>query len=572
MKLIDHPTLAAEWHPTKNGDLTPENVNSSSREKGWWQCSKGHEWLQRIEFRTLRHNTCAICKINAISLAVTHPHLAEEFHPTLNGDLTAETVTYGRSTKAWWLGKDCQHVWDATPANRARLKQNCPYCAGKRVIPGKTDIATTHPELLIEWHPTLNTLKPTEISKGSHKKVWWLGKDCQHAYEATIPHRLEGKNCPYCAGRRILAKDNDLLHVNPKLGLEFHPTFNGAVKADELAPNARASYWWLCSACSHEWKAAVYSRSAGNGCPKCGISNFQSEPEKYIVNFLNKLDIKTEQSNRTLLDGQEIDIYLPDFNFAIEYNGLYWHSEQMGKNKYYHRNKYELAQQKGIQLIQIWEDDWKVKKDFILISLLHKLNKHEYLEKAIPGLPSANYEKIDARKSTISAITYAEALAFLNTNHIQGGVTASIYLGLKDKKTNTLRAVLTFKKEKDNYILNRYATIGVIRGGFTKMLSYFEKTYKPTTVITFADHTVSNGKLYENNDFIAEKELLPDYSYLYRSKREHKFNFRLKRFKTDASLVYVQNKSESELAIINNIYRIWDAGKTRYVKRYNYSS
>lgn len=116
--------------------------------------------------------------------------------------------------------------------------------------------------------------------------------------------------------------------------------------------------------------------------------------------------------------------------------------------------------------------------------------------------------------------------------------------------------------------IERYATAGVISGGFTRLLAHAERTIEPQQWITFADLTVSDGNLYENNGFVEDtaRRLKPDYAYVYEGKRVHKFNFRLKRFRDDPLFLYDPEMSESELAELNGLPRVWDAGKIRYVK------
>jgi len=103
-----------------------------------------------------------------------------------------------------------------------------------------------------------------------------------------------------------------------------------------------------------------------------------------------------------------------------------------------------------------------------------------------------------------------------------------------------------------------------VMGGFTKLLAYAVKTYSPESFITFADHCISNGGLYEKNGFVADKELAPDYMYVAGGERKHKFGYRLKRFESDPELLWEQGLTERELAVLNELPRIWDAGKTRY--------
>lgn len=119
----------------------------------------------------------------------------------------------------------------------------------------------------------------------------------------------------------------------------------------------------------------------------------------------------------------------------------------------------------------------------------------------------------------------------------------------------------------DELSLVRYCTNGIVRGGFSKIISTVLSVYNPGYISTFSDNAVSDGSLYANNGFIREKILPPDYSYVVANRRRHKFEYRLKRFRDDPTLIYEEGKSESELATINNIPRCWDYGKEKWVLR-----
>jgi hypothetical protein len=257
-----------------------------------------------------------------------------------------------------------------------------------------------------------------------------------------------------------------------------------------------------------------------------------------------------------VITSSELDIYLPEYKIAVEYNGLYWHSEATGKGKWYHHTKWLACKEKGIQLIQIWEDDWNSTPEKIKRMLDHKLG-------------SSSTGKIHARKSQIVSLTNLEAHEFMEEHHIQNGVDASIRFGLKYQ--NELVAVMLLKHEAGSHgkTLNllRYATSKHVVGGFTKLLSHVERANPNVEkVITFSDHMVSNGTLYSSNGFEVQHEVDPDYMYFRNRKREHKFGYRLKRFRDDPSLKYREGYTERELAQLNGLNRIWDAGKTKWVK------
>ena len=196
-----NPELAKEWHPTLNGDLTPMDVTLGSNKKVWWQCVKGHQWESMVCNRN-NGKRCPYCSGKRIlvgynDLATTNPEVSEEWHPTLNGDMTPNCVTFGSGKRIWWrCGKG--HEWERPISHRSR-GAGCPFCAGKKTLKCYNDLATVNPELAKEWHPTLNKdLTPYEVGSGSHKKVWWL---CSkgHEWEATVANRNKRSGCPKCS-------------------------------------------------------------------------------------------------------------------------------------------------------------------------------------------------------------------------------------------------------------------------------------------------------------------------------------------------------------------------------------
>lgn len=202
------------------------------------------------------------------SLAAKFPELAAEWHPTRNGDLTPEMVTFGSNKKVWWLGK-CGHEWQAMVAHRSS-GFGCPYCTGRKILTGYNDFSTIHPELAAQWHPTRNgDLTPEMVTSGSVKKVWW---SCSsgHEWESTVYNRSRGKGCPVCAGKKVSPGHNDLAATNPELAAQWHPTKNVELTPQMIAPGSNKKAWWICSE-GHEWQARVADRSAGSGCPVCAV-------------------------------------------------------------------------------------------------------------------------------------------------------------------------------------------------------------------------------------------------------------------------------------------------------------
>lgn len=201
-----HPQFAAQMHPTKNGDLTPEKITAGHQKMLWWLCDKGHEWHTTISSR-IRHDAgCPVCA-NRIALPgfndlqTTHPHIAAQWHPTKNGTLTPRDVVAGSESYIWW---QCErgHAWRTKLKHRSRNSSDCPYCTGKKVLPGFNDLQTVNPKIAEQWHPFLNgTLTPQMVTTGSSRLAWWVCGE-GHVWRTAIVNRaLPGykeTDCPFC--------------------------------------------------------------------------------------------------------------------------------------------------------------------------------------------------------------------------------------------------------------------------------------------------------------------------------------------------------------------------------------
>jgi hypothetical protein len=335
---------------------------------------------------------------------------------------------------------------------------------------------------------------------------------------------------------------------------QWHPTKNGALRPLDVRTFSGKKIWWICAR-DHEWQAAIYHRTRNNsGCPVCAAGRNISIDEQEIADYLTAYGMRIIQSDRSLLSGAELDIYIPEKNLAIEFNGVFWHSEKAGKGDTYHYDKWIAAKNVGIQLIQIWEDEWKRNPKLIKTVLLHKLSIN-------------TQDMVSAQNTVITILAKPEAERFLNTSHVNGFTSGSHYLGLYNGDTNSLITVMVLKKQAGNTLnIVRYATSKHVVGGFTKLLSYAEQNFSPDRFVGVSDHCVSNGELYENNGFTVDKELAPDYRYVVKNERRPKSEYSVTRFKDDPNLKWQDGLTEKELADLNGIPRIWDAGKTRWVK------
>ncbi len=198
-----YPELAKQWHPDKNGFVTPDKVSYASGKVFWWKGECGHEWRASVVNRQ-RGNGCPICRgfqvlIGFNDLASTCPSLCDEWHPTKNV-LSPQQITRGSDKKVWWLCPN-GHEYQATVSNRV-FGKGCPICAGKKIVTGVNDLATVNPQLMAEWDYAKNgELSPHTISPYSHKKAWWKCS-CGNEWEAEIKSRQLGTGCPICNRRK----------------------------------------------------------------------------------------------------------------------------------------------------------------------------------------------------------------------------------------------------------------------------------------------------------------------------------------------------------------------------------
>lgn len=287
---------------------------------------------------------------------------------------------------------------------------------------------------------------------------------------------------------------------------------------------------------------------------KDSISDYKfptrSSAEVEIFDFLKSiLNCEIEQGNRSVLGGKELDLYIKDKNLAIEYCGLYWHSNKF-RNNIYHKEKYNICKKQNIKLITIFEDEWVENKELIKIKLEHilKINKQK---------------RIFARNCVLNIINTKEKTEFYNKYHIQKDGNSSINIGIFHK--NELVACMSFKQRKKGiFELDRYATKYIIVGAFSKALNYFKTNFKWNEIITFSDLRWHDGDVYKQNGFKLDKEISPDYCYIINNKRIHKFNFRKNLIKKKFSDLYDETLSESENMKNIGILKVYDCGKLRF--------
>lgn len=548
-----HPELAREWHPTKNGTVSPSSIRYSVRDKYWWLGDCGHEWEAAVLNRA-HGNGCYQCrgrkKAENQGFLKDSPDLFRQLFPEDNQGIDLTRIKKFSVKRLTWAG-DCGHKWDATPSSRS-TGHNCPYCAGHKVLQGFNDAATKYPELVGSFLEEENGITLDQVSYGSAKKYRWI-EQCGHERECSVSDKKRF-GCTYCSRRRILTGFNDLEEIFPEIAKEWHPEKNNEILPSEIIAGTKITYWWKCSKdSSHEWVASAESRTrSDSGCPHCWATTFVSKGEQEVFDFVESLGFNPTR-NRDVLSGKELDVYVAEKQFAIEFNGVFWHSELYGKDKWYHYKKFSESRDKGIKLFTIWEDDWRTKAPLIKKMIAHQL-----------GVSSE--ASIAARKTTFEKVAdREEARAFMDAHHLQGFHGTSVGYGLRSKKTGKWVSMMSVsRKKKDMSIeIARFASVKSVPGGFSKLLKNIMKQNENSAfskVISYSRNDHSWGDVYQKNGFVKVHDGAPGYFYVVNGKREHRLNYSPKRFKERDDLLFREGKTERELAKMNNLERVWDCG------------
>lgn len=280
----ERPDIAALWHTSRNGTLTPRDVTSQSNRLLWWICPQQHEFDAQVNALVKAKTACPYCSGHRLGygndFATLFPEIAAELHPDRNDGFDPHVARPHTHVKAWWRCGECEYAWEATVASRTHGGRGCPKCgsersaaARRRPAEGKS-LSDQFPDIAAEWHPGLNgESRPAQFKRGSKTIAWWRCRnDSEHEWRATISTRTRAKDpsgCPYCAGQRATGQNN-LAVRKPELAQQWDSDRNGELTPDRVAPNSHLSAWWICSANpDHSWQAVIASRTGGRGCPYC---------------------------------------------------------------------------------------------------------------------------------------------------------------------------------------------------------------------------------------------------------------------------------------------------------------
>lgn len=359
---------------------------------------------------------------------------------------------------------------------------------------------------------------------------------------------IRGHGCKKCAVR--LSQQDFISRANQ--------THNTRYNYTEVIYNTGKSKINIICPTHGKFSQIAESHLQGIGCPLCAFErrNFSSQAEKDIAAFINSLGFKTITNTHSIIPPKEIDIFVPERNIAIEFNGIFWHSELGNKDKSYHINKTIECQQQNVRLIHIFESEWITNQKLVLSRVKNLLGVSK---------------QIYARQCHIDFVTTKNAKLFLNENHIQGFVPAKVYIGLYFN--SKLVALMTFGKPRYNKTMDwellRYCNIAdyTIVGGASKLYKWFIVKYNPLSVISYSDKRWNTGKLYQILNFQHSHTSAPNYWYFLKNDttklisrnkfQKHKLKHQLQQF--DPHITEWENMQN------NNFNRIWDCGNDVWI-------
>ena len=368
---LNNEKLLKEWD-YDNNNLTPYDVSPHSNIVVNWKCEFGHKWSSSINNRNKSNgqgNGCPFCSGHKVLKGFNdfetwcknnkHFNLLKEWDYS-NNDKKPSEVTCGSHYLAMWKCSQCGKKWKtAVKARVSHPNSNCVNCSHKKqmisMIESKIieegSLKDNYPDIALEWDYSKNgKLKPENVTKASNKIVWWICPK-KHSYRASINHRTSKKSdCPYCSGHKVLKGFNDLETTDPDIVCEWNYQKNETIKPSQISRGSNKKVWWLCKNCGYEWYGTVCDRIRRKTCPNCSTENKTSFPEQAILYYIKKSFPDAVNGDRNVLDGKELDIYIPSKKTAVEYDGKNWH-----KSTERDEIKSALCLEKKVNLIRIRE-------------------------------------------------------------------------------------------------------------------------------------------------------------------------------------------------------------------------
>lgn len=482
-----------------------------------------------------------------------------------------------RNKRIFWECKcSCGNVIEATTSDlRGKRKRSC-GCL-RRDVAIKNITSDNVKQGVIDKYGVDNVSLVPEIREKANEtlKIKYGGiglssKDIRSKIESTNKRKYGHKNASSSDSIKQKRRDTNIkkygvssplilwnedrrkeVYAQLQLDKDCTPMFT----LEEFTGRESGPYRFKCNSCSTEFFYNIWNDQIAK-CPECNIWAGTSRMEKDIQSFIESIyDQEILSNHRQLISPYEVDMYLPDINLAIEFNGIYWHGEQNGKDRRYHLNKTEMCNGEGVDLVHIFENEWVYKTDIVKSILRAKLNKIQTI--------------VYARKCEIRTVDTKTTRKFLDRNHIQGYSPCSYSVGLYYE--DELVSLMTFGKSRYDqnfeWEMLRFCSEldTIVVGSGSRLFSHFRRTKNPRSVVTYADRRYFSGHSYKIMGFEYEGSTKPNYFYFNHPSIELESRIKYQKHKLSNILEnFDPSRTEYENMLNNGFDRIWDCGNEKY--------
>ena len=268
-KVSESERLMDLWDYELNTGISPEEVTCGARRMAHWKCSEGHRW-ESFVYAVDSGSGCPYCAGKRVirglnDLESRCPEIVDELWDWEKNEILPSEITWSNSKKVYWKCRK-GHTWMATVNNITQGK-GCPYCAGNKVWKGFNDFESKYPEKSVLWDYERNDIKPSDVTYGSGRKVFWK---CQegHSWKASVYSVAAGFSCPYCSGLKVVSGENDLYKRFPEIVEEFWDWERNDIDPSAIKAFTNKKYWWRCGN-GHNWEATPNGVVLGRRCPYC---------------------------------------------------------------------------------------------------------------------------------------------------------------------------------------------------------------------------------------------------------------------------------------------------------------
>lgn len=444
--------------------------------------------------------------------------------------------------------KVCNKTFEQRPYAHIQ-GQGCPICGlANRRSPLRKTTEKFIEQAKSRWENLYNYDKTKYLNKNTKIKY-----DCpKHGEIEQKPKLHINSGCPFCNGRGI-SKHSKLTFTH-LANLVHNNKYNySAVEYKGMGKNLEV----ICPTHGSFWQTPANHVHNKTGCPKCDAIKSSSRAEKSVLDFIRQNYAgEIIENDRKVLDGKEMDVYIPSLKLGLEYHGMYFHVETAyGKKR--HWEKANKADEKGIRLIQIYEYEWEQKPEIVKSKILSILGKNTI---------------IGARETEAMRISFKLKNEFLDENHLQGRDNVKerncYCLIYKDKIVSCMTFGPSRYNRKYDWELTRFCTAkGMsIQHGAEKLLTHFKRECGGS-IISYADRRWSTGGVYRELGFTLDGITKPGFDYYHLNKKqlENRRNYQKKNLTEMPE--YDINLTEYEIMQLNGYDRIWNAGQLRFVMK-----